>query len=297
MQKCPIYLYTNSITLLLDLDQNTRTHNRMYQHELKIQKGLRNRVQLQFKNSDQKLVNVSTATFVFSMFDENNQRVIVSKNLEILDQGTTSTRGLAQLTLNETDTLDLDTGYYKFSVSRYTSDGSYEPTYSNTYYGVSGTMELRQDTYATLQPSTEVTAATFEAGVVYNADMAAQRYEFYSGQLQAHPEFNNGQALHTMAFYLNNFKGTIKIQATQENSPGQFGNYVTLTTLTYPTKTTGVVYQNFQGVWSYVRVIHYPDNDPVYDNRNFISPGGIGNPTPGISFYPNGRIDKLLYRH
>lgn len=296
MQKCPIYLYPNSLTLLLDLDQNTRIHNVMYQHELKIQKGLMNKIQFQVKNSDQKLLNISTATFVFRMFNDLDQRELVSKNLDILDLGTTSTRGLALLTLNETDTLDLDIGHYKFSVEKFT-DGSFEPVYANTYYGSAGSLELRQDSFPVLQPSQLVTTETFEAGLSYNFDSDAQRFEFYSGRLPAHPEFNGADALHTVAFYLNNFKGVIKITGTMENSPGQFGNYATLSTLYFSSNTTKLVYTNVYGIWSYLQIIYYPDNSAVYDNRNYISPGGIGNPTPGTSFYPNGKIDKILYRH
>jgi hypothetical protein len=58
MQKLPVYLYSNLIGLQLDLDNNTRIDRTMYQRELKIQKGLKNKVQIQFKNSDQKTIRI-----------------------------------------------------------------------------------------------------------------------------------------------------------------------------------------------------------------------------------------------
>lgn len=296
MQKCPIYLYPTSFEVLLDLDDNYRVHNIMYQRDLKIQKGLKNKVQIQFKNSDQKLLNVSTGTFVFSMFDAINQRQLVRKELTVLDIGSTATtypsKGLGLIELTESDTLDLDTGMYQFTVARVDSDGSYEPTYSNTYYGVSGTLELRQDSFPVLQPSTVVSDRQFEAGAQYNYDTA--RWDFYSGNLDAHPEFNGNIGLHTVAVYLNKFKGHLKIQGTLDNTPGYFGDYAEITGKTYTRAYTGIDYFNFYGVWSHVRLIHTPD--PDVSNINFYSPGAIGNPTPGSSYYPNGKIDKLLYR-
>jgi len=286
MQKCPIYLYSNSFTVLLDLDNNTRINNVMYQRELQIQRGLKNKVQIQFKNSDQKFVNVSSGTYVFSMFDDINQRQVVTKPLEIIDAGTTSTRGLAQLTLSESDTLDLDLGKYKFTVAALDSDGSYTPTYANTYYGVSGTLELRQDSFPNLKPSVEVAGFGYSNGfqMIYNADMNYQQYEYYSGNLEAHPEFNGSTALHTMAFYLTRFKGVVHIEGTQVNSPGFFGDYVTLSTKTY-NGFTGVDYANVNGVWSFLRVKYIPTKNPgSNDNGN------------NETTY-RGTFDKLLYRH
>jgi hypothetical protein len=285
MQKCPVYLYHNSFEVILDLDQNLRVNNIMYQHDLKIQKGLKNKVQIQVKNSDQKRIHVSSTdtSFVFSMFDVINQRQVVSKELTIIDEGTTATRGLALLELNESDTLDLDTGKYSFTVARKDKlTRQLEPTYANTYYGVAGTIELRQDNFPILQPSRQVlgdSATINEFQIQYNHDNST--WEYYSGNLYANPEFNGNNALHTMAFYLTRYKGRIIIEASQENDPGFFGNFAILSNKAY-SRFTGIDYQNFYGVWSYVRIRYIPDTDPVSgDNR--------------ITSY-RGFVDKLLYR-
>ena len=159
MQNLPIYLYQNILDVILDLDSTGKGVNQvMYQRDLKIQKGIKNKVQIQFKNSDQKRVSVSnTQTYVFSMFDALNQRLLIEKPLEVLDDGiNTSTRGLALLTLDESDTLDLDRSSYRFVVKALDSDGSYLPTYANTYYDVAGTLHLLNDVMPVLQPSVEI---------------------------------------------------------------------------------------------------------------------------------------------
>lgn len=370
MQKLPIYLYSNLLTVQLDLDPNQRTHNTMYQRELKLQRGMKNKVQLQFKNSDQKNVRILAATttvgsassasnlltvadasniqlgmlvnsenvtngtyvsaidsntltlanldplydadldqflspitstinsgttitfnnnFVFSMFDAEQNRMVVQKTLEIIDDGvTTATRGLAVLSLLESDTRNLHNSYYNFSVTTGDSDGERLPAYSNTYYDIRGTARLAGDFVPTLSPGIETSSFKYFS----NRDPDANRYDFYSGNLRANPEMSQ---LTTIAMYFENYTGTVEIQATLDNAPSNFGNYATLETKTY-TNFTGVDYANAEGIWSDVRVKWYPDNSDLPNGLNFYSPEMPGNPTPGTAHYPNGKIDKLIVR-
>ena len=118
MLKLPVYLYTNNLIVTLDLDENRGVNNVMYQRNLTLQKGLKNNIQIQFKNGDQKPVNVNGMTLVFNMFDSINNRNLLSKQLEIVDDGaTTSTRGSTLLSITESDTLDLDSTFYNYSVT------------------------------------------------------------------------------------------------------------------------------------------------------------------------------------
>ena len=371
MQKLPIYLYSNLFSVQLDLDDDiTRTHNTMYQRELKLQRGLKNKVQLQFKNSDQKLVRILAASstvgaatsasnlltvadatnvqvgmlvnsdsvtagtyisaidsniltldnldpqydadlgqflspitetitsgtavtfnhnFVFSMFDAEQNRMVVQKTLEVIDNGvTTATRGLAVLSLTETDTRELHNGYYNFSVTLTDNDGSSIPAYSSTYYNIAGVARLTSELVPVLKDSLETAAFKYFA----NRDVEPNRYEFYSGNLRANPEMSQAT---TIAMYFTNYTGTVDVQATLDNAPSNFANYATLETKTY-TNFTGVDYANAVGIWSDVRVKWYPDNSNLPNLLNFYSPEMPGNPTPGSAYYPNGKIDKVLVR-
>lgn len=277
MQNLPIYLYPNTLAVILDLDATTRGVNQvMYQRDLKIQKGIKNQVRVQFKNSDQKKVTIhNTQTFVFSMFDAINQRLIVEKELDVLDLGTTATRGLALLTLNESDTLDLDRTSYQYSVKMLDSDGTYTPAYSNTYYGMAGTLHLSNDINPVLKDSTAITSFN----PVWNDN--TNLYENLSGNIYASPEYNGNTALHTVAFYMSAYKGTIYVDATLDNSPDSSENFSVISTLTYD-GYSGVAYTNFNGVYTYIRVRHVPEKGPTdLDNRN--------------TAY-SGTLDKVLYR-
>lgn len=278
MQILPVYLYQNNVDVILDLDASVQGVNRvMYQRDLKIQKGIKNKIRVQFKNSDQKRINISnTQTFVFSMFDAINKRLLVQKDLEVLDDGlTTSTRGLALLTLNESETIDLTKSSYTYSIKYYDADGSFLPTYSNTYYGINGTLHLLDDSHPVLQPSTEV--VSFQKS--FNAN--TQQYEHKSGNLYASPEYNSNTSLHTAACYMTSFKGTVYVQATLNNNPAAFDKFFTIESRHYD-GFSGIDYFNFNGIFTYVRVMYIPDQAPAdTDNDNPV-------------YY--GSFDKLLYR-
>lgn len=278
MQSLPIYLYPNTLDVTLDLDPTVKGVNRvMYQRDLKIQKGIKNKVRIQFKNSDQKRIPISQSdVFVFSLFDATNQRLLLEKQLTILDDGTTlATRGLAELVLTESDTLDLEVSDYQFSVKKQDTDGTFLPAYSNTYYGVAGFLKVAQDVYPMLQPSQEVVA--FEV----NFNDALFKYEHRSGNIYAYPEYNSNTALHTAAAYMTAFKGTLKIEGTLYNSPASFNRYVTIATREY-NGFTGIDYFNFNGIFSYVRFTYIPAT----------APGDSQNNNP--NYY--GSFDKVLYR-
>lgn len=281
MLKLPVYLYPNTFELLLDLDYNQRIHNVMYQRDLTIQKGVKNKIQLQFKNSDQKPVPVNSSTFVFTMFDRTTQRKIIEKDITILDDGTTATRGLAVLNLLEGDTWGIDCADYQFSISMYDADdNTYTPTYANTYYGMAGTLHLQHDLMPALQKSLTVTE--FQKNL--NRDPDSQRYEFDSGNLPGNPSFHHNGEYHTMAVYMTNYTGWVYAQGSMDNAPPPSGAVSTYATIDgrYYTNFTGIDYFNFQGVWSYTRLRYVPD---------------IGT-YPGLNDQTQytGSVDKLLYR-
>ena len=279
MQSLPVYLYPNLIDVILDLDDATLGVNRvMYQRDLKIQKGIKNQVRIQFKNSDQKRISISnTQTYIFSMFDATDQRFFMEKPLFVLDDGvSTSTRGLALLNLTESDTLNLTKSNYQFSI-RYQdkTDGTYLPAYANTYYSMAGNLTVWDDVNPALQPSQEITS------FLKSFNGSTNFYEHKSGNIYAYPEYKSNVALHTMALYMTKFTGTVYIQATMDNTPSSFGRYATIHTLPYD-GFSGIDYVNFNGVFSYVRIVYIPARGP----------SGYSNDDP--SYY--GSFDKVLYR-
>ena len=279
--KLPVYLYPNIFEVIVDLDNNNRIIQVMYQRGLKVQKGVKNTIQLQFKNSDQKLLNVSTSTFVFTLFDTVDNRDLIQKQVNILDTGSTATyyasKGLGEVVLTESELESFETAFYAVGIKVLDSDGSYYPAYANTYYDVAGVLEVRNDLYPTLVPSQEV--AYWQ--MYYNADIGFQQYEYYSGNLPAYPQFNSNVALQTVAVYMTNYIGTVLIEGTLENDPASFGNYAIISTKSY-NNFTGIDYTNFNGIFSKVRIRYIPAKDPITNENNNTA--------------YSGTVDKAFYR-
>ena len=279
--KLPVYLYPNLFEVILDLDDNNRINQVMYQRDLKLQKGLKNTVQLQFKNSDQKLIDIRSKQFVFVLFDTINQRNLIEKDVRILDTSTTATtallKGLGEVVFTESELQSCESVYYKGVIKTLDEDGSYVPAYSNTYYDVAATIEVRHDVYPVLQPSQEVT----DFLRYYNGDLSALHYEYYTGNLNAHPEFDSNAALHTAAVYMTRFKGRVVIEATLENTPIDFGNYAVISSKTYD-GFTGIDYTNFNGIFSKIRIRYIPAKNPVNQQNDDVGYAGT--------------VDKVLYR-
>jgi hypothetical protein len=80
---------------------------------------------------------------------------------------------------------------------------------------------------------------------------------------------------------MTNFKGTVYVEGTLNNTPSSFDRYSVIDTRHY-NGFSGIDVVNFNGVFSYVRVMYIPDT----------APAGVNNDDP--SFF--GSFDKLLYR-
>lgn len=278
MLNLPVYLYPNIYPVILDLDSTVRGVNRvMYQRELIVQKGVKNKVQIQFKNSDQKRVPVNGKTFLFTMFDAIENRQLLQKTVDVLDDGTTlGLRGLAEIVFTENDTVDLNSSSYAFSiVYQDPEDGTFLPAYANTYYGITGIIHVSEDIFPVLKPSQEITA------FLRKFNSTSQKFEYTSGNTYAYPEYNGNTALHTMAIYMTNFKGTVHVQGTLSNQPDNSTTYATIQTLSYD-GFNGIDYVNFNGIYSYVRIQFIPATNPATNS----------NDEP--AYY--GSLDKVLYR-
>jgi hypothetical protein len=141
---------------------------------------------------------------------------------------------------------------------------------------MAGTVTLADDVYPVLSPSTEIDS------FLKTWNQGTNLYYYPSGNLYANPEYHgNSRALHTMAFYMTNYRGTVTVQGTLANQPDSTNWYYTIATTVY-TDFTGIDYLNFNGVYSYVRIFHTPAT----------APGDSTNDNPAYF----GSFDKLLYR-
>jgi len=240
----------------------------VYDRRLKLYKGVSNPLTFTFKNEDQKAQDITAKTYEFNLIDSETKQSVVTRNLTILDDGSTvSTKGTASITITEGDLLALDAKFYNYSIREVAADNTRTVTFADSFYNAAGTIEVLDGAYPDMIDSTEINSFTSTTGPLDKTSSA----------IDANPGINNNVALHTIAVYTKSFSGSLRIQGTMVSTPGDSDYFDIIATgssspITF-SSSSGVTYYNFTG---------------VYQNVRFSWNNDTGN---------TGRIDKILYRH
>jgi hypothetical protein len=258
MQTVSRYLLTNLVIAYINGYHGR--NSKVYDRQIKLYKGVSNPITFTFKNEDQKAQFIDSKTFEFNLIDTETNSSVLTRNLTILDDGsTTSTKGQASVTVTEGDLLDLDAKYYNYSIREVASDGTRTVTFADTAYNSSGTAEVLTGGYPQFVASQEIINFTRSGSTST------------SSAVESKPGINNNSALHTIAVYPVNFAGTLVVQGTMVGTAPTDADYFTISTNTITTSDT-IKYYNFNG---------------VIQNVRFRWTNNSGN---------TGIIDKILYR-
>jgi hypothetical protein len=255
MLKQAAYLYNNVQYLYTDLAPLTMGLRKMYARNMKLYKGIDNTFQLKLMNGDQKLINAVGKTLSWVLLDRNTAEVkfMLSKIVE------GSNNSLVEFTLKEGDLETTNSGMYMYSA--YLTDNSGKKTilYGDSQYGASVPVEVINNSFPQVYPSTILEEFT----PITNGK--------YSSAVNARPELNSNNALHTAAIYATNFNGTVDVETTLENGVTDIVNWSTISSIDI-TESDSIKYINFNGVFTFVRF------RIVNDLSN------------------TGTVDKILYR-
>ena len=258
MQTVSRYLLTNLVIAYINGYHGR--NSKVYDRQIKLYKGVSNPITFTFKNEDQKAQFIDSKTFEFNLIDTETNKSVLTRNLTILDDGsTTSTKGQANVTVTEGDLLELDAKYYNYSIREVASDGTRTVTFADTAYNSAGTAEVLTGGYPQFVASQEIINFTRSGSTST------------SSAIEAKPGINNNSALHTIAVYPVNFAGTLLVQGTMVGTAPTDSDYFTISTNTITTSDT-IKYYNFNG---------------VIQNVRFRWTNSSGN---------TGIIDKILYR-
>ncbi len=261
MQTVSRYLL-NNVVIVYTSGYHGR-NSTVYDRRIKLYKGVSNPLSFTFKNEDQKAQDITAKTYEFNLIDSETKQSVVTRNLTILDDGSTiTTKGTASVTVTEGDLLTLDAKFYNYAIREVAADNTRTVTFADSFYNAAGTVEVLDGAYPDMIDSTEINSFTSTTGPL----------TYTSSAYEANPGANNNVALHTIAIYQKSFVGTLRIQGTMVSTPGD-ADYFDVATISFVSNSDPVTYYNFNG---------------VYENVRF-SWGNTGGNT--------GRVDKILYRH
>ena len=216
MIKIPVYLYSNRITILINLDNNlTNTEWRIvYQRNIKIYKGINNVIELELKNLDQKRIEIGSAELKLVLMDQSRNQIATYTALSLEDS---TIKGLARITIPSTDLEDFSPQYLRFLVFRQSVEDTL--TYTDSQFGAIGTIELLNGM------NTDVITPIRYDRFTQETNYTAARYE--ERKIKYHSEAIHIQTyqampvtLMSLSLYLNEFKGKIEILGTKNEIIG-----------------------------------------------------------------------------
>ena len=275
MQFNPVYLYVNKLDVFTTPTDtwSTERYRRVYNRNLKIFRGVDNRIDIQVRNNDQKASNIVGSTLVFNLVSQDTKDLVLQKDFTAMDLAT----GKVTVIITSEELLDLDIGFYNYSIVkevRSTIDStdytvtSKMPLYMDSQYDTVGTLEISGDVYGGVADSVIVDTFNYTNPFTQGA---TEPFPFYTSQIiDAAPNTSPAYPIHTFQFYTTNYTGTVEIQASldAQGATPRETKWATVATVDLLTER----YKNVTGKYNWFRVKHIPATNNT------------------------GTVDKILYR-
>ena len=237
-----VYLYNQNVNLKIKADTDKESWGyEMYNHPIKVYKGIDNTIQLSLKNDNQKSLTITDKTITFNILDNvGDTGVLLSKTASVVN----GIKGTAKVIITEADLLNLDSQYLNYSVKVVDGEANTSIGYVDGAYDVLGQFHISDGVFPTLKDSQ----------VLNTADFTISGSTHTSNPLVAHSKLNQNTALQTAAFYFaGTYTGTIVIQGTlNDNITLADDDYFDIKTLNLTNKS-GVSYTNWNGVHNRIR--------------------------------------------
>ena len=257
MQTISSYLYPNRVDAYTNVsaDWLTERYRRVYNHNLKLYRGVDNKVEIQVKSSDQKSLNIGTVSVVFSLIGKESQELILKKDCTVED----AKSGRISVIIAESEIIDIEPGFYQFSLCTEArtnnNDGTYSVTtrralYIDSQYGAEATVEVGGNISG--EPIDSVKIVEFAERGAFNTEKF-----YYSTLIDANPEFTVPQSQHTFQFKMTDYTGTIVIEASQETSSAP-KDWFPVLSVDMNEQTSH--YENIEGKFNWFRIKHTPES-------------------------------------
>ena len=257
MQLISVYLYPNKIDVFTNASAawQTKRYRRVYNRNIKIYRGVDNRIDLQVRNSDEKAADTTGSTLVFNLVERETQSLVARKDCVVVAAST----GKYYVILTEDELFDIETGFYQYSIvnEARTNNGdgthlvtSRTPLYIDSQYDALANIEVLDSGEGEVLPSTKVTEFSL------HKSFGEPFSDYYiSSIINARPQVTTPQSLHTFQMFFSNYSGQIVIQGSQSEG-GNPEVWADLTTVNLVEESASI--QNVVGKYNWFRVKHTP---------------------------------------
>lgn len=248
-----LYLYENSIDLVVTTDHIYVDNRPMNSRYLKIHKGVSNELIFNVRNRDRKLQNVAPDTIRAYIVDPTTGTRVVTKILE-----NTLDLGKVKLYIFEGDIQNLSQGLYHMFLTRSTLENEDTPFYTDQNNNMRFTIEISDQGYASPIATQEQNTFVQTSNTLLGDDANI----FVTNALLGNLEKNFPNASHTAAFYLDGFTGNITVQASCMRSTPDLEDLSTdwfdVNSLSISDANITLAHTNFQINCNWIRVVSEP---------------------------------------
>jgi len=242
MQSNSVYLYKNIIDVQLSDTTTNRRNKIVYAANLILHKDVDNDLFFQFKNSDQRRINIGNKNFRFIMFDDRNleRQIVIELPMTITD----ATTGKATVTVPEQYLYHVETGQYEYSIISEDLSGHNHATYVDDNFGMRGIVEVKKGAGPIFRASDTLTFDTITNLTDVVSDLTS---------------LNQNNALHTTLVKFggtSGYTGTLVIQGTLDNIIQQTTNvnFFDIATIDFLDQVDNATL-NFNGVYNGIRFL------------------------------------------
>lgn len=209
MQKISSYLYSNRISVVADLASYPVEWTPVYQRTIKIYKGMKNTVEFDIRNADQKRINVSSYNLKCLVLDVNNQEVLTADVTAV-----PNTTGLATMTISAEDIAYLSPQFLKYTLYILNNDQQKTPLYGDTQFGIGGTIDLKAGAVSEIPDPQIIDKFIY---LVDDRVPGSYVYTYFSDSVEVNPrnDINENHSIR-LEFWPNTFNAEVTVQITSD---------------------------------------------------------------------------------
>lgn len=232
--------------VILDSTPN-RENTLVYAKPLQIYKGVDNKIKLLIKNQDQKLRQLIDTTIIFNLISSDNHELVFSRTCSI-----TGEKGVAFITIDERDIVDVSAGIYNYSINLISGEGETSIIYADDNYNAQGQARVVDSVYPQFVPSLEP-----KLGPFYNNNPNKHGYSdgtySYSDVMEVRNRVKSRDVQQTVQYNVSDFEGLVVIEGSLSPTLTAYPDdwfYITEIDFIH---NSGCYSQNFDGKFSLVR--------------------------------------------
>lgn len=256
MQKISSYLYSNRISVVADLASYPVEYRPVYQRRIKLYKGVKNVVEFDVRNADQKRITITNYNLKCVILDHYNTEILTADVEPVIN-----TTGLATMTIHAEQIEYIKPQFLKFSLYILNDDGTKTLLYGDSQFGATGQIDLLNGVVPEAVPAQIIDKFIYLIDDSVNPDVTT----YYSSSVEVNPrnDINDTHQIR-LEFRLNSFDALVTVQITTDAVVSTATNWSDLETFTINNSTDVVskVYNeitDYSNNISWLRIKYIPD--------------------------------------